>query len=229
MNEKGKYIEKYKELKAINNGKKPLKKEFLHFCNIHERVLLKLYGKDSYSKLQQDCGDNPNKLQLVRTPITQILDQYGDLVRKHQRLPVTADWIEADFYPRYDGLRKVHNLRWPDMPVKFIELYSDKIEWKDVIEILNEKGNLNESKNIDKNFIELLNKLNTWLPDRKRTVEEGYKIELRKYLSRFFNVEEEVGDSNPDLLINGKYPIELKKDPSQSEYDRLLINHLVMQ
>ena len=77
-----------------------------------------------------------------------------------------------------------------------------------------------EKKN--KTFIEIVEKINAWTPDRKRALEEGYKIELRNYLAKFFDVEEEVGESNADLLINNKYPIELKKDPSLSEYDRLL-------
>src|SRR5689334_4126046 len=67
-----------------------------------------------------------------------------------------------------------------------------------------------------------MERLSEWAPDRKRIIEEGYKIELRNYLERFFKIDEEVGESNADLVVNSKYPIEVKKDPTQSEYDRLL-------
>jgi hypothetical protein len=74
----------------------------------------------------------------------------------------------------------------------------------------------------DRPFNDIIEKLVAWKPDRKRVIEEGYKIELRNYLDKYFNIEEEVGDTNPDLLINKKYPIEVKRDPTLSEYDRLL-------
>jgi hypothetical protein len=44
-------------------------------------------------------------------------------------------------------------------------------------------------------------------------------------------VTEEKGESNIDLLVNETIGIELKKDPSTSEYDRLLgqmIRHLMI-
>ncbi len=216
------FIDQYQKLKELKSGKKPLKKEFLQFCKISELNLTKVFGKDAYSKLQQECGDKPNKLQMERTSITKILDQYGQLVRKHQRLPVTSDWIQADFYPRLDGLRKVHNLKWPDMLTTFVQKYSNKVEWKDVFEIVTRNKSSLTSTKPNKTFIDIVEKLNSWTPDRKRIIEEGYKIELRNYLDKHFNIEEEVGETNPDLLINKKYPIEVKKDPSQSEYDRLL-------
>jgi len=221
MDIKTTYINKYLELKETNGDKKPLKKQFLEFSGISELYLTKAFGKDAYSKLQQACGDDANKLNLKRTSITQILDQYGQLIKTHQRLPSSSDWIEADFYPRLDGLRKVHNLNWAILQSKFLETYANKVEWKAEIIVKASIKPLLKNKS-DKTFNEILEKLNEWRPDRKRIIEEGYKIELRNYLDKYFNIEEEVGESNPDLLIQKKYPIEVKKDPTQSEYDRLL-------
>jgi len=36
-----------------------------------------------------------------------------------------------------------------------------------------------------------------------------------------YSLDEECGESNCDLIIQGEYFIELKKDPDLSEYDRL--------
>lgn len=222
MDNKTTLIEQYRQLKELNQGIKPLYKDFLKYANIHKRKLEEVFGRDAYTKLQQECGDDPNKLQLERTPLKQILDQYGQLIRKSNGLPVAADWIHAKFKPTPDALNKVHHLKWADMPSAFIKQYNDKIEWKDVVEIVKKNSSHPITGKVARAFTDIVEKIVNWTPDRKRIIEEGYKIELRKYLDQYFDLEEEVGDSNSDLLLNKKYPIEVKKDPSQSEYDRLL-------
>lgn len=219
---KGEFIEKYKRLKELNKGQKPLYRDFLKFCGVHKRKLDEVFGQNAYSKLQEECGDTPNRLVLERTSINQILDQYGELIKRNNSLPVTADWIQAKFKPSVEGISKVHNIKWSELSSVFLKEYSDKPEWKGVIEIIKstiESPILNKN---NKTFSEIVDKLVSWTPNRKRIIEEGYKIELRNYLGKYFNLEEEVGESNPDLLLNKKFPIEIKKDPSQSEYDRLL-------
>ncbi len=223
MDLKTQVIEQYKKLKELNNGKKPLYRDFLKFSGLHGRKLAELYGSDAYSKLQHECGDDPNKLLLERTPLTEILTNYGELVRKLGSAPKASDWIHAKLKPTPDAINKVNKLKWTEMPNAFVKDYSKDKKWSDVIEIL--KRNVSEisiSSKSTKAFDEIVEKLVQWTPDRKRIIEEGYKIELRNYLSKYFKIDEEIGDSNADLVINGKYPIEVKKDPSLSEYDRLL-------
>jgi hypothetical protein len=222
MDNKADFIVQYRKLKELNKGKKPLYKDFLTFCNTHKRKLEDIFGRDAYTKLQEECGDQPNKLQMERTTMKQIFDQYGELVRKCETLPVTSDWRQAKLKPGTDALNKIHNLKWGDMAVTFVSDYAGKPEWRDVIEIIQKEiGDVKPNKT-NKVFNGIVDKIVNWKPDRKRAIEEGYKIELRNYLSKYFDIEEEVGDSNIDLLVNKKYPIEIKKDPSLSEYDRLL-------
>jgi hypothetical protein len=104
------YIARYKELKS-HNGAVPLRNEFPAYCNIGGKELEKLFGKDPYSKLQQLAGDDPNKLELKRTPISEILQKFGLLVRMHQCQIVAADWIEANYSPTPDGIRVVHKMQ----------------------------------------------------------------------------------------------------------------------
>lgn len=217
------FIAKYKELKILNNGAKPLRNEFLIFCEIGGKKLEKLFGKDPYSKLQREAGDDPNKLELERTSISEILEKFGSLVRKHQRKIVAADWMEANYSPTPDGIRVVHKIQWSELPNVFTEQFKSNSEWADVLQILKvpQRNDAINSKHT-KTFDEIVQKIDAWTPDRKRIIEEGYKIGIRHYLETFFDVEEEVGDTNPDLLIDRKYPIEIKRDPTQSEYDRLL-------
>jgi hypothetical protein len=216
------FIEQYQKLKDLNKGQKPLYRDFLKFCGVHKRKLDEVFGRNAYSKLQEECGDNPNLLVMERTPINQILDQYGELVRSNNSLPVIADWTQAKLKPSVEGISKVHNIKWSEIPNVFVKEYSDRPQWKDVIEVIKAKGETTNTDKTNKTFKEIVDKLLSWTPDRKRIIEEGYKIELRNYLEKHFKLEEEVGESNPDLLLNKKFPIEVKKDPSQSEYDRLL-------
>lgn len=222
MSNKEHFINQYKKLREANKGKKPLKSEFIKHCNVSEYQLSKAFGQDSYTKLQQACGDSPNKLKMERTSLEKILNQYGELVRRKNDLPVSADWLEANYIPQPDNLRKIHNVKWSEMPTFFIANCKDQIQWKDVIEILNKKNIVPDNSKSKKNYDDIVEKIVNWRPNRKRIIEEGYKIELRSYLEKYFSLEEEVGESNPDLLLNKKFPIEVKKDPSQSEYDRLL-------
>lgn len=62
-----------------------------------------------------------------------------------------------------------------------------------------------------------------WIPSNKRKVEESYKAELAEHLrnQQIGKVIEEKGDSDVDILINDKLPIEIKKNPNKSELDRL--------
>jgi hypothetical protein len=219
---KDQFIEQYKKLKEMSNGQKPLYRDFLKFCGVHKRKLDLIFGRDAYSKLQEECGDNPNRLSLERTPINQILSQYGELVKVTNSLPVIADWVQARLKPSIEGIRKVNNLKWSEIPIIFLKDYSDKPEWKDVIKIIEATVSTAAQGNPNKAFQQIVDKLLSWTPDRKRIIEEGYKIELRNYLEKHFDLEEEVGETNPDLLLNKKFPIEVKRDPSQSEYDRLL-------
>lgn len=220
--DKNSFIDHYNKLKSINKGEKPLYRDFLQFCGINKRKLDVIFGRDAYSKLQELCGDTPNKLIIEKTPISQILDQYGKLVRQNSALPVIADWVQAGFKPTIDGICKVNNMKWSEFPTVFIKEYTGKSEWIDVVEILKANRGITNSNIKFGMFEEIVNKLHTWTPDRKRVIEEGYKIEIRNFLERYFDLEEEVGESNPDILVNRKYPVEIKRDPTQSEYDRLL-------
>lgn len=113
--DKEEVIEQYKKLKELNNGKKPLYRDFLKFSGLHGRKLAEFYGSDAFSKLQEKCGDTPNKLILERTPLTEIFANYGEL-RKLSYPPKASDWIHAKLKPTPDGINKVNNIKWAEMP-----------------------------------------------------------------------------------------------------------------
>jgi len=61
-----------------------------------------------------------------------------------------------------------------------------------------------------------------WKPSQTRRYEESEKAELAEYLRKFYtDVKEEKGESEADILIENKLPIETKVNPNKSEFDRL--------
>lgn len=90
MTSKDDCIRKYAEYKATHEAI-PKKKDFFMFAGIHERQLTALFGRDAYSKLQRECGDEANKLDLERTPRETIMQQYGDLALELGMLPNSSD------------------------------------------------------------------------------------------------------------------------------------------
>lgn len=230
-------ILKYKEYKRIH-GNVPKFKEFRTFAGITERDLVRLYGRDAFAKLQRECGDAANKLTLERAPRDGIMKQYGELAKKLGALPNTADWLHQALTPTSRSLaRSPHFIKWSDFPQLFADWVSaEKVtDFDKVIQLIQERshtaGVANKSK--DREFETLIKNIRSWSPARRRTGEEGYKVELRGHLKSLrYEVNEEHGESKLDLLIDRTYAIELKKEPSLSEYDRLfgqLARHLQNQ
>lgn len=219
------YINQYRNLKS-QLGRIPKIREFYEIEGVTKRTLAKTFGNNPYSKLQEACGDTPNKLNLERTPTEFIYKQFGTVTRKLGKLPTQADWDHFDCKPTVSGIeRPPHSIKWKDLPIQFYEFANSNESWNDVIRIL--RSNISDlsrpqSKPKNSEFEECISKINVWIPQRKRFSEEGYKIELRAHLQNVnLQVAEEKGESNIDLLVNGTIAVELKKDPSTSEYDRL--------
>lgn len=229
------YIKEYLRLKETL-GRKPKVREFYSVDNVTKGKFTKAFGNNPFSKLQAECGDTPNKLTLERTPTDVIYEQFGKITRQLGKLPTQTDWSYYDGKPTVSGIeRPPHNIKWSELPKIFYEFAKDKSDWADVIVILRNKildKDKSQNKRINKDFEKSIAKISEWKPQRKRFNEEGYKIELRAFLqeNKLF-VEEEKGDSNIDLLVNRAVAIELKKDPTTSEYDRLfgqIARHLMI-
>lgn len=73
-------VQKYNECKLSKNGDVPEYREFLKHSGIGKLQLIRLFGSSAFSRLQTAAGDDPNKLQLERTPLATIMQQYANLV-----------------------------------------------------------------------------------------------------------------------------------------------------
>ncbi len=212
-------------------GRKPKASEYYSLESIVKNQFVKTYGGDAFTKLQEDCGDSPNKLELERTDGEFILTQFGDLIKRLGKIPTQIEWVHFDCRPaRLD--RSPLGWKWKELPDRFIEFAKDKEGYKEVIQIIGESVDIDEIQKENKELKRIADLIRKWSPNRKRFTEETYKVELRGFLqANRVNVTEEKGESNIDLLVDELIGIEMKKDPSTSEYDRLLgqmVRHLMI-
>lgn len=219
-------IKKYVEFKQAHDGRTPKYVEFLKYAGVDKRGLQRLFGPSAFTKVQEAAGDTPNKLQMERTPTFTIMTQFGLLVAEKHGIPVYADWAHKGFSPTETGLSRVHGIKWSEFPLKFLEWVksTNATGFDEAIQII--EATVPEDRRTDEGkeneFSRLIRDVRSWIPARRRNSEETYKVELRKHLESIkHTMNEEVGDSKCDLVVSGKFAIEIKKDPDQSEYDRL--------
>ena len=48
-------------------------------------------------------------------------------------IPTTADWQFHKIKPNFLVISKTHNIKWADLPYKFLEFYSGNTEWFDAV------------------------------------------------------------------------------------------------
>lgn len=237
MTSKDDLIRKYKEYKDKHQAI-PKFEDFCKFAGIPRRQLASLFGRDAYAKLQHECGDEANKLILERTPREAIMRRYGDLALKLGELPNSSDWMHSGLKPSISGLEQTpHFIKWSEFPQKFSEwIKTEGIHgYEKVLDFISKSPAKPNSKieSRDREFEKIIADIRSWSPGRRRNSEEGYKVELRGHLKSLgYEVNEESGESNVDLLISKKHMIEIKKDPNLGEYDRLfgqLARHLQHQ
>jgi cell wall assembly regulator SMI1 len=71
-------------------------------------------------------------------------------------------------------------------------------------------------------FDDVLFAIQRWIPLRRHPKEDGYQVDLHRHLEKSgYSVHLEQGDTLADIVVNRKIPIELKKNPTLGEYDRL--------
>lgn len=229
-------ISKYMQYKE-KHGAVPRVREFYAFSGVTEGQLVRIYGRNAYTKLQKDCGDEPNRLTMERTPRSMIMRQYGDLALELGSLPNTSDWSVRNLRPARAGLEKrPHFIKWRDFPGKFTEwVEKEGVKgYEAVIELIRSNApRVTPARSSSPEFETLIRHIRQWSPARRRNSEGEYKIELRSHLKALgYRTNEEYGESLFDLLIDNTYSIELKKDPKLGDYDRLfgqLARHLQHQ
>jgi hypothetical protein len=138
-------IIEYQKLKD-HLGKSPSSRTFEKETGIQLKLLEKFFGRNSWTKLVSECGDIPNKFSTSKVELEEILIQWATLAKNSKELPAIADWKYHNCKPSINNIKSSHGLRWADLPYKFLELYSHKEEWKDVVLLIPNRS-LNELSN----------------------------------------------------------------------------------
>jgi len=80
-----------------------------------------------------------------------------------------------------------------------------------------------EEKSSPTSFTEISNNIQNWIPHMRYKTEGEYRIDLNSYLNGLgYHTRMEKGESLADILVNDSVPIEVKKNPRISDYDRAL-------
>jgi hypothetical protein len=70
-------------------------------------------------------------------------------------------------------------------------------------------------------FNNLVKMIVSWTPSNSYPHESGYEGELATWLkAKGYDTRQQTGDSLADILVDGVYPIEIKKEPKLGDYDR---------
>jgi Restriction endonuclease FokI, C terminal len=128
-------IAEYKKLKN-HLGKQPICKEFYKETGISEADLVKMFGSKPYTKLANECGDTPIPFGREKSILEQTLIQWGNLAKEKKELPAASDWTYKKLKPTVRRIEAAHGFKWSEIPYKFLELYFDKEEWKDVVVLI---------------------------------------------------------------------------------------------
>jgi len=76
---------------------------------------------------------------------------------------------------------------------------------------------------MDRGFHGLVQTIEVGVPHRRYSTEEGYATDLRGFLAaKGYNCRAEAGESTADIEVDGRFPVEVKKNPRLGGYDRLI-------
>lgn len=171
-------ISEYKKLKE-HLEKAPSSRVFEQETGIQLKLLEKFFGRNSWTKLVVECGDTPNTFSTAKIELEEILIQWATLAKNLGEMPVIADWRFHKCKPSINNITSTHGLKWVELPYKFLELYHEKDEWKEVISLIPNRST--HEKSISKSIPKI----------------EGLNFELLKFIPPIvqdlvdFSVDEE--------------------------------------
>lgn len=128
-------ILEYQNLK-IKLGKSPSSTEFYKFTKVSKRKLSLTFGRNAYSTLVLECGDNPNRFSSKKSDLLEILVKWGKLALDLGKLPTAIEWQLSNCKPSESGIYKSHGLKWSEIPLKFQEEFADDNQWRKVIALI---------------------------------------------------------------------------------------------
>lgn len=162
---------------------------------------------DEFDKndLKEICEDNDLPVSGTKDKLVErILEEVIEISEEEMQ------WMGIEFEEETEP-------KTEELPVEHIEVEEDykarPVPRKEVREI--PRG---------REFEGLVQAIREWTPYRRYSHEDGYATDLRSYLQNTCGLacRAEAGESNADIEVDGRFPIEVKKNPRLSQYDRLI-------
>lgn len=119
----------------------------------------------------------------------------------------------------YDLGLPVSGAKW-----ELIDSIVDKIaESSEETEETSQSERISRESTTPHNASVVIQAIKEWIPRKRYVSEDGYRVDLASYLEGSgFITRMDAGETKVDILVNSSIPIELKKNPRQSAYDRLV-------
>jgi hypothetical protein len=156
-------VTEYNNLKK-HLGKIPSSRIFYSESGISRRKLEAVFGSSAFTKLVAEAGDNPNVFSTEKITLPEILNQWGHLTRKENKLPTIADWQFNKCKPDIGNIKRTHGLKWADIPYAFFEHYASNMDWNDVLELIPNKQTIESTKNEETTIPSLDYKIHKFIP-----------------------------------------------------------------
>lgn len=117
-------------------GRQPSQNDFFDNTTVTAHNLLRS-GFRTFSQLVEEMGDTPKSFRHSGVTEEEYLISYGIMTRKLGAIPSTNDWTFHKGKPAMTNFKKKFNVNsWKHIADKFYDYAKDKVEWKDVIELI---------------------------------------------------------------------------------------------
>jgi hypothetical protein len=195
-----------------------------------EQLLSEYYYKKDIQKICKDFDINPHgyKEDLIRELVDNVrhIEDLLSYLKKEDLKQICQDLKDLDTGKKEDLIERIAD-HVGDL-YGFYE-YDDDDDDEDVEEdemVIKKKhgkkdeSEIKEKKSDSDRIKEILKK---WSPDRTYKNESGYQGELYSFFKHKhkFKIRQEAGKSRADILVGDCVSVEIKKNPSSADYDRL--------
>ena len=212
------------------------KEELKDFCEFEDLTLSgkkkvlfsRLRSEAFYSILDFIWASPKDELKYVCSDLgLRVGGNAGDL-RERILKTIVDDWTDRDWKSEKKIIEKrKHKYRAKGkkaLRAYFFEIYPDNSRDKITIPKKPKTSRSSQSQKAGKGFQRLVKDVQKWVPRIRFPYESGYQSDLVSWLEYQcgYKAKLESGREQADIMVGGKYPIELKKSPRKGDYHRLI-------
>lgn len=194
-----------------------------------EELISRLRSEAHYSILDFLWYSVKDDLKYICSDMDLRVGGTADDLRSRILYALVDDWTQRDWDSEKSRIEKrKHRYRAKGKKAlreSFFEIYPNKsIQEKIVTQKRIEKPVKTRSLRVASELSKLIENINDWIPRIRYPYESGYQSDLASYLEYQcgYKAKLESGDDRADIMVNGKYPIELKKSPRKGDYQKLI-------